>query len=156
MWAAPVRACIIPGACWPGTFGEAPTVTTFTEVGICGDILRLTMPAGASLRVDSAFAYRVHCENGGAVEELRALRPDPAAFDADLAALIQAEEAKSGGLTMTFEDGKEDSLSAEVMNAFVEQLKKQVEFAPPSRAISSSAPDRSSASGTCSRRWRAI
>lgn len=29
---------------------------------------------------------------------------------------------------MTFEDGKEDSLSAEVMNAFVEQLKKQVEF----------------------------
>ena len=111
-----------------GTFGEAPTVTTFTEVGICGDILRLTMPAGASLRVDSAFAYRVHCENGGAVEELRALRPDPAAFDADLAALIQAEEAKSGGLTMTFEDGKEDSLSAEVMNAFVEQLKKQVEF----------------------------
>ena len=25
-----------------GTFGEAPTVTTFTEVGICGDILRLT------------------------------------------------------------------------------------------------------------------
>ena len=78
-----------------GTFGAAPTVTTFTEVGICGDILRLTMPAGASLRVDSAFAYRVHCENGGAVEELRALRPAPAAFDADLAALIQAEEAKA-------------------------------------------------------------
>lgn len=85
-----------------GTFGHAPVVTTFTEVGICGDIQHLTLPAGASLREDSAFAYRVHCEDGGAVKQLRSLRPDPAAFDADLDALIQAEEAKSGGLTIDF------------------------------------------------------
>lgn len=111
-----------------GTFGQAPRVTTFTEVGICGDLQRLSLPAGSSLREDVAFAYRVHCENAVPMEELLAVRPAPDVFDNELDDLLRAEREKSSGLNLSFTDGKEKKLPAPLMNAFVEQLKKQVEF----------------------------
>lgn len=117
-----------PRGVMAGSFGPACHVTTFTEVGICGDLQWLRLPAGASLREDAAFAYRVHCEDASSVEAMRKFRPAPEAFDTELEELLHAEEEKSGGLKLTFADGEKAALSAPVMNAFFGQLKKQVEF----------------------------
>lgn len=127
MWAAPFEPASSPGVL-AGTFGEAPTVTTFTEVGICGDILRLTCRPGPPFGWTAPSLTASTVRMAERWKSCGPCGPLPPLSTRDLAALIQAEEAKAAGLTMTFEDGKEDSLSAEVMNAFVEQLKKQVEF----------------------------
>lgn len=111
-----------------GSFGKPRHVTSFTEVGICGDLQWLALPAGASLREDIAFSYRVHCEDAAPVAEMRAARPSPEMFDADLGELVRVEEGKSAGLRIAFEGGEHAALPAPVMNAFMEQLKKQVEF----------------------------
>ena len=111
-----------------GTFGSPVRTTTFTEVGICGDLLHIHLPSSASLRIDSAFAYRVFCHNDTCVQELRSVRPQADIFDRDLESQIQEENAKHSGLKLRFEGDTSECISAAQVNPFVEQLKKQVEF----------------------------
>ena len=117
-----------PAGVRKGTFGETRHVTTFTEVGICGDLLKFSLPADGAIRQDSAFSYRIHCDNAAPMEEMRSKHPSADVFDSELEALLTQEENKSAGLKIAFEEGESEKLSSGVMNAFTEHLKKQVEF----------------------------
>lgn len=115
-----------PKALLKGTFGANPKhLCTFTETGIMGDLLNMNLPAGKSVRLDLMFTpLKTH-------EEALALagkRIDPAAIDLELASIEQEDNKNHAALSIHTDQSTDKSINSAAFNAFIEHLKKQVEF----------------------------
>jgi cellobiose phosphorylase len=109
-----------------GTFGDNPKhLCTFTEPAIMADILNMKLPAGKSARLDLLFSpLKTH-------EETLALagkRLDPAAIDLELKSLDQQDSDNHVALSIQTGKSTHEGINNTTFNAFIEHLKKQVEF----------------------------
>lgn len=117
-----------PKSLMRGTFGAKIHTTAFTESGICGDILKLKIPAGGCFREDILFSYKIHCDDPSPLNEMLLRKPSPVYFDAQLAEMIENEKIESEGLSFKFGGDATDRPGPDIMNKFFIHLKKQVEF----------------------------
>ncbi len=117
-----------PGGLLRGRFEPPVHTATFTEVAACGDLLHVAVPAGGSVRTDTLFAYRVHRESEDELTEMLREVPSAETVDARVAEMVQAESSRNSGLAFRATGTYGERLTAEKLNQFVEQLKKQVEF----------------------------
>ena len=115
-----------PGALFNGTFGENPKhLCTFTETGIMGDLLHLNLPAGKSVRLDLMLSpLKTHEESLAVANE----RLDPYAIDSELESLEQVDNNNHAALSIQTSQSRMEGINSLTFNAFVEHLKKQVEF----------------------------
>ena len=114
-----------PTALYKGTFGDTKKVTTFTEVSVAADMLHLTLEKDASIREDIVMTY---CFEDEEMEKAIRMVATPEMLDQTEEALIK-EEAKHGeNMRALFGKCLDGTIKEEVLNAFFEHLKKQVEF----------------------------
>ncbi|MGL4738422.1 MAG: GH36-type glycosyl hydrolase domain-containing protein, partial [Cellulosilyticaceae bacterium] len=114
-----------PKALYAGTFGETKQVATFTEVSVAADLIHLQLEPKASSRLDVVMTY---CFEDEDMEVAIAGVPNPEAIDAIEEAIIAEETGRQEGLKATFGKRMGGEIKEEVLNAFFEHLKKQVEF----------------------------
>ena len=108
-----------------GTFGDERHLCTFTETAIMGDLLHLNLPAGENVRLDLMFSpVKTHDE----AIALANTRMNPAVIDSELANLEQEDNANHAALKVRTCDSAVEKVHGVTFNAFVEHLKKQVEF----------------------------
>lgn len=111
-----------------GKFEPKIHTATFTEVTACGDMLHLTLPVGGRVRTDTLFQYRVYSPSEDDLEEMLCEAPNAGQVDAMLDDMVRDEFEKNNSLEFHATGKYGDRLTAEKLNEFVEQLKKQVEF----------------------------
>ena len=109
-----------------GTFGETPKhLCTFTETGIMGDLLQMNLPAGKSARLDLMFSPLKTQEEA---LTLAGKRLDPSAIELELKQLDQEDNSNHAALTIQADQSVVEGVNSVAFNAFIEHLKKQVEF----------------------------
>ncbi len=114
-----------PKALYRGTFGQTKKVTAFTEVGIAGDLFHLDLPSKGQVRIDTVMSCCLEEEEKDlAIAE----SPMPHKIDEIECLLISDEKKRQEGLTVHFGRRLQGELKEEVLNAFFDHLKKQVEF----------------------------
>lgn len=114
-----------PKALYTGTFGQTKQVTTFTEVAVAADMIHLNLEPKATVRLDVVMTY---CFEDEDMEVAITTVPNPAQIDEMEETLIKEETVRQEGLKVTFGEPLEGEIKEEVLNAFFEHLKKQVEF----------------------------
>ncbi|MGK0309754.1 MAG: cellobiose phosphorylase [Lentimonas sp.] len=115
-----------PEALLKGTFGKNPKhLCTFTETGIMGDLLNMNLPAGKSARLDLMFSPLKTHEDALA---LASKRLDPSAVDLGLKHLEQEDSDNHVALSIRTDQSTVEGINSVTFNAFIEHLKKQVEF----------------------------
>lgn len=115
-----------PQALIKGSFGDNPKhLCTFTETAIMGDILQMNLPAGKSARLDLLFSpLKTHEES----QSVATKRLEPAAIDAGLRQLEQQDINNHVALSIRAGQSQFEGINSVTFNAFIEHLKKQVEF----------------------------
>ena len=115
-----------PEALLKGTFGDNPKhLCTFTETAIMGDLLHMKLPAGKSVRLDSLFTpIKTHAD----ALALAGQRINPSVIDADLKRMDEEDSANQAALSIQTGRSTDEGINSVAFNAFVEHLKKQVEF----------------------------
>ncbi len=108
-----------------GTFGPEPQrVCTFVETAIAGDLLHLEVSPRGWARADMVFN---HTDDPAAADRWCTQPPVRADLDARLAKLQQDDTRRHSGLTLSI-DETDGPIKQRVFNAFLEHLKRQVEF----------------------------
>lgn len=105
-------------------FDKEQTTTSFTETSICGDKWQIVL--GDVYRYDSCFSYGFEEEDKDRVlsSELQGGNVDQLLHDLEV-----EEEKSSEGMYMSFAEANDTlGIKADVMNPFIQHLKKQVEF----------------------------
>ena len=113
-----------PMALYNMTFGKPVHCTAFTEVGIAGDLLNLSLPPQSSVLAETCLTYRVHCDNTDSLKKM-VRETDPEETEALLTLIGYEKEPR---LSLRFGLSKQEVLSENSLNPFIEQLQKQVEF----------------------------
>jgi len=108
-----------------GTFGSPQQVCTFVDNAIAGDMLHLDIPAGADARLDVVFSH-----TGDATEARQRVHEpiNPDEIDNQLNELENDDHRRHSGLSLTIGETDQSDLQPKVFNAFIEHLKRQVEF----------------------------
>lgn len=115
-----------PEALLKGTFGPDPKhLCTFTETAIMGDLLHMDLPAGKSVRLDILFSPAKTHEDALA---LAGQRVSPSMIDSELKHIEGADSKNNAALMIQAGQSTDESINPIAFNAFVEHLKKQVEF----------------------------
>ncbi len=114
-----------PAALVAGTFGDPQQLCTFTQTAIAGDLNHLHLASLSSARFDVVFN---HTETGDQADELsrRAVTTDQ--IDAGLQTLGEDDKARHSGLHVAVGASTLPTIKPKVFNAFIEHLKRQVEF----------------------------
>ena len=115
-----------PEALLQGTFGANPKqICTFTETAIMGDLLHMNLPAGKSVRLDMLFSpVKTHKD----ALDLAGRRMDPSTIDSELKHLEEEDSKNQAALSVQTGHSADELINPVAFNAFVEHLKKQVEF----------------------------
>lgn len=113
------------GALTAGTFGSGQRVCTFVDQAIAGDLLHLKLPALEHARLDIIFS---HTDNAAHAKRLIAKPIDCASLDEQLEAISADDDQRHAGLAMSVAKTNRRYLQEPVFNAFLEYLKRQVEF----------------------------
>ncbi len=108
-----------------GTFGRPQRVCTFVDSAIAGDMLHIDIPAGGDARLDIVFSHP------GDTAQARQLVHEPfkpSEIDKQLSELENHDRDRHSTLSLSV--GQTDSryIRGRVFNAFIEHLKRQVEF----------------------------
>lgn len=107
-----------------GTFGDNPKhLCTFTETAIMGDLLQLNLPAGKSMRLDLMFSP---VKDEAAAHAIAGTHLIASQIDAELESLQQHDNANHSVLGIKI--GQSTEINSAAFAAFMEHLKKQVEF----------------------------
>ncbi|WP_069998334.1 GH36-type glycosyl hydrolase domain-containing protein [Cellulosilyticum sp. I15G10I2] len=114
-----------PKALYKGTFGQTKKVTSFTEIGIAGDIFHLALKPYSDIRIDTKMSCVLEEEQK---DTAISSSPSPQMIDALESALIAQDKARQEALKVKFGKRLKAEIKEEVLNAFFEHLKKQVEF----------------------------
>ncbi|MDF2987908.1 MAG: hypothetical protein K0R50_3418 [Eubacterium sp.] len=119
-----------PEALFNGTFGKSKHVCAFTEVGIAGDIIHLSLGAGESIRYDLSLSCLENCRDDSLLRELILKKSD---FDSEkidmaLTELEQLEGGNKSNLQVNMLDIEDNTIEYKKYNPFFEHMKKQVEF----------------------------
>ena len=114
-----------PPALRAGTFGDPQPICTFVQDSIAGDLIHLELAPGETARLDTPFDYTM---DRGKADQLAAATVDPTDVDAQLHAVRQDDAARHSAIALKFGPADDDSIQPKVFNAFLEHLKRQVEF----------------------------
>jgi len=114
-----------PESLYKGTFGETKEVTTFTEIGIAGDLFHLELAPRSDVRIDTIMSCCLEEEQ----KELNiSYSYSPQVIDEIENSLINDDKKRQEGMQVNFGKHLKGEIKEEVLNAFFEHLKKQVEF----------------------------
>jgi cellobiose phosphorylase len=108
-----------------GTFGRPQSVCTFVDNAIAGDMLHLDIPAQATARLDIVFS------NTSDTKRAKQLIHEPLIaeeIDKQLNELEEDDRERHHDLTLSIGQTDHRYIRPKVFNAFVEHLKRQVEF----------------------------
>lgn len=112
-----------PRALYKGSFGKAQKICAFTETAVIAGILDVMVED--SFRLDNQFSY---CFDELTKEEQLATVIRQKQIDEKLSDVMIHEKEKQSALKMSFAASEVDSLKPMVMNQFMKQVMKQVEF----------------------------
>ncbi len=108
-----------------GTFGQPQRVCTFVDNAIAGDMLHLDIPAGADARMDIIFS---HTGDTARARQMVHEPINPDEIDNQLNELEKDDQDRHSSLALTVGQTDHRYIRPKVFNAFVEHLKRQVEF----------------------------
>ncbi len=108
-----------------GTFGKSIPVCTFTDSAIAGDITHLTLKPGERTRLDIVFSFT---NSDSRAKQLSTQPIDHVEVDSQLATLERDDHHRHSTLSVSIGQTEPGVLQPRVFDAFVEHLKRQVEF----------------------------
>ena len=108
-----------------GTFGRSQKVCTFVDQAIAADLLHLRLPAMEHARIDIVFSQT---DSSADAKRLVDEPVDSIDIDSQLDALIADDQTRHSALEFTADETDAQVLRQPVFNAFLECLKRQVEF----------------------------
>lgn len=114
-----------PTPFYEGSFNDAGKVCTFVESAIAGDILHLEIESGSNIRTDTIFLFN---NDHDLIQQQNNIEIDPILIDKKLNELENIDANRQQSLKIKVDKIKSDDLKTNVFNAFIEHLKKQVEF----------------------------
>ncbi len=108
-----------------GTFGKPQRICTFVDNAIAGDMLHLALAAGAEARLDIVFS---HTSDTARAKQLVHEPVIPGDIDNQLNELEENDRERHRSLSLSIGQTDHRYIRPKVFNAFVEHLKRQVEF----------------------------
>ncbi len=108
-----------------GTFGQPQKVCTFVDNAIAGDLLHLKLAANTDARLDIVFS---HTDGAKQARQQVHAPVDSSEIDRQLHRLEQDDHDRHNTLELTIGQTDPKYTHPKVFNAFIEHLKRQVEF----------------------------
>jgi len=108
-----------------GTFGDSQNICTFVDNAIAGDMIHLRLKPGAQTRIDTVFSFT---NKETQAKHTAGLSIDPRDIDRQLATLQDDDLNRHRTLSLSIDQADTDLIKPKVFDAFIEHLKRQVEF----------------------------